>query len=119
MGSTKARRGLAAFACVLSASLVLAACGGDDGGDGGSNKAGGTAPGEGKAECKGMTEWGDLSGKSVSVYTSIVAPEDKTQKDSYKLFEECTGATIKYEGSKEFEAQLVVRVRSGNPPEVP
>jgi alpha-glucoside transport system substrate-binding protein len=65
-----------------------------------------------------MTEWGDLTGKTVSVYTSIVAPEDVTQKNSYKLFEECTGATIKYEGSKEFEAQLVVRVRSGNPPDV-
>jgi alpha-glucoside transport system substrate-binding protein len=118
MGSTKARRGLAAFACVLSASLVLAACGGDDGGDGGGDTAGGDAPGKGKAECAGMTEWGDLTGKTVSVYTSIVAPEDVTQKNSYKLFEECTGATIKYEGSKEFEAQLVVRVRSGNPPDV-
>jgi alpha-glucoside transport system substrate-binding protein len=118
MGSTKARRGLAAFACVLSASLVLAACGGDDGGDGGDSSAGGNAPGKGKAECAGMTEWGDLTGKTVSVYTSIVAPEDVTQKNSYKLFEECTGATIKYEGSKEFEAQLVVRVRSGNPPDV-
>jgi alpha-glucoside transport system substrate-binding protein len=119
MGSTKARRGLAAFACVLSASLVLAACGGDDdGGSGGSSSAGGNAPGKGKPECAGMTEWGDLTGKSVSVYTSIVAPEDVTQKNSYKLFERCTGATIKYEGSKEFEAQLVVRVRSGNPPDV-
>ena len=120
MGSTKARRGLAAFACVLSASLVLAACGSDDGDEGGTgtNKAGGKAPGEGKAECEGLTEFGDLTGTEVSVYTSIVAPEDQTQKDSYKLFTECTGAEVKYEGSKEFEAQLVVRVRSGNPPDI-
>ena len=105
--------------CVLSAGLVLAACGGDDGGgDGGTNNAGGTSPGEGKAECEGLTEFGDLSGKEVIVYTSIVAPEDETQKDSYELFESCTGATVKYEGSKEFEAQLVVRVRSGNPPDI-
>lgn len=120
MGSTRARRGATAFACVISASLVLAACGsGDSGGAGsGTNKAGGKAPGEGKAECAGMTEFGDLTGKTVSVYTSIVAPEDKAHKDSYKLFTQCTGAEVKYEGSKEFEAQLVVRVRSGNPPDI-
>jgi alpha-glucoside transport system substrate-binding protein len=118
MGSTKARRGLAAFACVLSASLVLAACGGDDEGGGGSDKAEGKAPGEGKPECEGLTQWGDLSGTTVKLYTSIVAPEDQAHKDSYKLFTECTGAAVQYEGSKEFEAQLVVRVRSGNPPDV-
>ena len=65
-----------------------------------------------------MTEYGDLSGKTVWVYTSIVAPEDQAQKDSYKLFETCTGAKVNYEGSKEFEAQLVVRVKSGNPPDI-
>ena len=118
MGSTKARRGVAAFAVVLSASLVLAACGGDDEAGGGTKSAGGTSPGKGKAECAGLTSFGDLTGKEVSIYTSIVAPEDVTQKDSYKLFESCTGATVKYEGSKEFEAQLVVRVKSGNPPDL-
>ncbi|MGH8894047.1 MAG: ABC transporter substrate-binding protein, partial [Actinomycetes bacterium] len=117
MGSTKARRGLAGFACVLSASLVLAACGSDDDGGGG-NKAEGKAPGEGKAECEGLTEFGDLTGTTVKVYTSIVAPEDQAHKDSYALFTECTGAKVQYEGSKEFEAQLVVRVRSGNPPDI-
>ena len=70
MGSTKARRGLAAFACILSASLVLAACGSDDdgGGGGGANKAEGKAPGAGKAACEGLEnvmEYGDLSGTTV------------------------------------------------------
>ena len=120
MGFTKARRGLAAFACVLSASLVLAACGSDEEGDGGTgvNKAEGKAPGEGRAECEGLTQFGDLTGTTVKMYTSIVAPEDKPHIDSYKLFTECTGAEVEYEGSKEFEAQLVVRVRSGNPPDL-
>lgn len=118
MGSTKARRGLATFALVLTGSLVLAACGGDDDGGDGANKAEGKAPGEGKAECEGLTEFGDLTGTTVKLYTSIVAPEDQSHKDSYKLFTECTGAEVQYEGSKEFEAQLVVRVRSGNPPDV-
>jgi alpha-glucoside transport system substrate-binding protein len=112
----RARSRWGALACLLSLALILAACGGDD--DGGSSTAGGTSPGEGKPECAGLTTFGDLSGKTVKIYTSIVAPEDKSQKDSYQLFTKCTGATVQYEGSKEFEAQLVVRVRSGNPPDI-
>jgi alpha-glucoside transport system substrate-binding protein len=115
MRSRNTRRGAAAAAVLLSAGLVLAGCGGDDE-EGGS--AGGTSPGEGKAECADLTQFGDLSGKEVSLYTSIVAPEDQPYKDSFKLFEDCTGASVAYEGSKEFEAQLVVRVKSGNPPDV-
>ena len=122
MGSSRARRGLAAVAVAMSASLVLAACGsGDSGGGGGGgavNKAEGKAPGAGKAECEGLTDFGDLTGKTVKVYTSIVAPEDQSHKDSYQVFTDCTGAEVQYEGSKEFEAQLVVRVRSGNPPDI-
>ena len=79
MRSTKARRGAAAFAVVLSASIVLAACGGSSGGSSGGS-AGGKAPGLNKAECAPiksiLTEYGDLSGKHVKVYTSVVAPED-------------------------------------------
>jgi alpha-glucoside transport system substrate-binding protein len=119
MRSPKARRGAAAVAVLASASLLLAACGGSSGG---SSSAGGKAPGLNKSECAPiksiMTQYGDLTGKNVHVYTSIVAPEDQAQKDSYKLFETCTGATVQYEGSKEFEAQLVVRVKSGNPPDI-
>ena len=119
MGLTRARRGLAVFALAMSASLVLAACGSDDDdGGSGTNKAGGKAPGADNPECEGLTEFGDLSGETVRVYTSIVAPEDQSHIDSYKLFEDCTGAKVEYEGSKEFEAQLVVRVRSGNPPDI-
>ncbi len=118
MRSTKARRGASALAVVLGASLALAACGGSSGGTGGAKTAGGTSPGKGKAECAQLTQFGDLTGKTVKVYTSIVAPEDAPHKESYKVFETCTGAKVAYEGSKEFEAQLIVRVRSGNPPDI-
>ena len=114
MRITTARRGAASLTLLLTAGLSLTACGDD----GGSPSAGGTSPGEGKAECSDLTGFGDLTGKKVRVYTSIVAPESTSQKDSYKLFTDCTGAEIVYEGSKEFEAQLVVRVRSGNPPDI-
>jgi len=120
MRSTKALRGGSALACVLGAALVLSACGGRDS-DGGTKSAGGKAPGASKTECAGLKDvmkFGDLTGKTVKVYSSIVAPEDKTQRDSYKLFTTCTGAKAVFEGSKEFEAQLVVRVKSGNPPDI-
>jgi alpha-glucoside transport system substrate-binding protein len=117
MRSRNTRRALALAAAVVSGGLVLAGCASDD--EGGS--AGGTWPGEGKAECADLdqlADFGDLSGKEVGVYTSIVAPEDQPHKDTYKLFKTCTGADVKYEGSKEFEAQLPVRVQAGNPPDI-
>ena len=87
----------------------------------GGGAASGTWPGADKTECadlEQLADFGDLSGEEVGVYTSIVAPEDTAQKDSYKLFTTCTGAKVNYEGSKEFEAQLPVRVQAGNPPDI-
>ena len=112
-GISRAAAGTAAV--LLAAGMALAGCAEEDGGE---ESAGGTSPGEGKAECEQLTEFGDLSGREVNVYTSIVAPEDASHKASYKLFEECTGATVNYEGSKEFEAQLPVRIQGGNPPDI-
>lgn len=122
MRSRNLRRGIAIAATLASAGLVLAACGSDDDGGGGSSSAGGTWPGQGKSECQGLAgqlaDYGDLTGKTVSVYTSILPPEQKAQEDSYKLFTTCTGAKVKYEGSDQFETQLVVRVKAGNAPDI-
>ncbi len=118
MRTRNTRRVAALAAAVLGAGLALASCADDDKGGG---AASGTWPGADKSECKDLeqlADFGDLSGKEVGVYTSIVAPEDQSQKDSYKLFTTCTGAAVKYEGSKEFEAQLPVRVQAGNPPDI-
>ena len=71
-----------------------------------------------KPGCEAYASYGDLTGKEISVYTSIVTPEDQPQIDSYKPFEECSGAKVNYEGSKEFEAQLRVRIQSGNAPDI-
>ncbi len=113
--SRNARRGFVATASLLSVALMLAACGRDDNNR---TSAGGTSPGEGKADCSQLTQFGDLSGSEVNVYSPIVAPEDKAFVDSFDLFTQCTGAEVKYEGSKEFEAQLLVRAQSGNLPDV-
>lgn len=70
-------------------------------------------------DCAAYKQYGDLTGKTVSVFTSISADsEAKPHIDSYVPFEKCTGATIKYEGSKDFESQLPVRIQAGNAPDI-
>lgn len=101
--------------------LVLAACGGGGDGEGGGGGGGGGEGGGGTAEdidCAAYEEFGDLEGTTVSVYTSIVEPEAEQQEASYDAFEECTGVTVEYEGSREFEAQLLVRLQAGNAPDI-
>lgn len=109
---TSMTKGRAIAASALGVSLVFAmgACSSDDD----DNQPSASGP----ADCAAFEQYGDLTGKSVSVYTSIVDPESKQQTDSYIPFEECTGAEIKYEGSREFEAQLPVRLTAGNPPDI-
>ena len=98
----------------IGLALTLTACGsGDD--DSGDASTGASAS---SIDCAPYTSFGDLKGKTVSVYTSIVTPEDKPQIDSYKPFEQCTGVTIKYEGDKAFETQVLVRAKAGNPPDI-
>jgi alpha-glucoside transport system substrate-binding protein len=102
---------------VAVAAIGLAGCA-DDSGGGETNTAGGEAPGAGQEGCEQLEQFGDLSGREVSVYTSILSPEQEAHEASYDLFEECTGATVAYEGSSEFEAQLPVRVQGGNAPDI-
>ena len=109
------KRRYAALSGIVAVALTATACGGGDGGDGGDT---GSSGGTSSIDCAPYKAFGDLNGKTVSVYTSITAPEDAPHQASYKPFEECTGVTIKYEGSKEFEAQLPVRVKGGNAPDI-
>ncbi len=108
------KRRIAALTGVLAVALTATACGSSDDSSGGSASSGAQST----IDCKPYEAFGDLKGKTVSVYTSITAPEDAPHQASYKPFEECTGVTIKYEGSKEFEAQLPVRVKGGNAPDI-
>jgi alpha-glucoside transport system substrate-binding protein len=108
--SLRRSRALAvALAGALGVSFSAAACGG-----GGDNNAGGG----GNVNCADYDKYGDLSGKTITIYTGIVTPEDTPQIDSYKPFEQCTGATVKYEGDKAFETQVLVRAKAGNPPDL-
>jgi alpha-glucoside transport system substrate-binding protein len=104
-----------ALAGGLGVALVLAGCGASQTSGGGEGTANAS---DLEIDCAPYEEFGDLEGQTVSVYTSIVDPEDQPQIDSYVPFEECTGVEVQYEGSREFEAQLVVRVQSGNAPDI-
>ena len=87
-----------------------------------SGTSGTTAPGGSgtqATDCAAYEQYGDLSGKTISVYTSIASDsEAQPHIDSFKPFEECTGAKVDYEGSREFENQLPVRVQAGNAPDL-
>lgn len=101
----------------LSLALALAACTPPP--DDEDEPGGGEEPGDEVAEgCEGFVDYGDLSGTEITVYTSITSPEDEPHIVSYEPFEECTGADVIYEGSREFEAQLPVRIQAGDPPDI-
>ncbi|MTD16016.1 extracellular solute-binding protein [Nakamurella sp. YIM 132087] len=79
----------------------------------------GTVPGDDDTWCDTIkSNWADISGKSVSVYTSIVAAEAEGLKNSWTDFTDCTGVTVNYNGDKNFEQQVVVQAQSGNPSDI-
>lgn len=124
MSNKTTRKPTLLVASGIALAMTLAACGGG-GGDDPTSEPGSTDTstsepdaGEAEAGCEAFETYGDLTGKTVSVYTSIVTPEDQPHIDSYKPFEDCTGATVTYEGSKEFEAQLLVKLESNNAPDI-
>lgn len=104
------------FALAVSGTLVVvlgaAACGAS------STKTTSGASGANSADCADYKQYGNLKGKTVTVYTGIVTPEDQLLKDTWAPFEKCTGATIKGEFDKTFEAQILVRAKAGNLPDI-
>ncbi|MEU4219292.1 ABC transporter substrate-binding protein [Actinoplanes sp. NPDC026623] len=110
---SKSPRFRSALAGTLGVGLVLglAACGGD-------SKDESDTAGQSTIDCTPYSSFGDLKGKTITVYAGIVTPEDKAYTDSYKPFEKCTGVTVKYEGDKAFETQILVRAKAGNPPDL-
>src|SRR5664280_637887 len=86
MSSIRSRRVLAAVSGGLGFALVLTACAGS------SSTSSSKSAGAGGTDCAAYKTYGDLKGKTISVYTGIVTPEDQAYIESYKPFEECTGA---------------------------
>ncbi len=104
----KNRKYLLPVAATSILALSMTACS-PGGGGGGTTSA---------ADCSAYESYGKHDGKTISVYSTIVDIEATNLETAFSTFEECTGATVKYEGSKEFETQIGVRAKAGNPPDV-
>jgi len=63
-------------------------------------------------------DWPNISGKTVTMYSSITGDEATALRKTMEDFNKCTGATIKFNSDKNFEKQVVVQARSGNPPDI-
>lgn len=69
-------------------------------------------------ECTPFAAYLGHQGAKVTLYSSITdVLADKLQR-SWEKFSECTEITIDYEGSTDFEKQLVERVAAGRPPDL-
>ena len=78
---------------------------------------------EAGARAAGLTELADAyAGKYKGTKVTMTGPftDDDAVKfdDSMKAFEDATGIDIQYEGSKEFEATITVRVEAGDLPDI-
>src|ERR1041385_3990275 len=61
---------------------------------------------------------GELAGKSVTVIGTQAGPDADSFQTSFKEFEDWTGITVTYTGSKAFEADVTATVKGGNPPDI-
>ncbi|OBZ08438.1 ABC transporter substrate-binding protein [Bacillus sp. FJAT-27264] len=61
---------------------------------------------------------GEYKGTNVTVFGPFVDADQVKFENSIKEFEEKTGIDIQYEGSKEFEATINIRVDGGNAPDI-
>jgi len=117
MSARTRRVPIAWLASAVAAVTVLAACSNTSNtpsGDGGNASSAPQLPGN----CAKYQAYAGHSGTTVKVFASIISPESDSLQTSWKEFSDCTGITVSYEGSNDFEAQLQVRVTGGNAPDL-
>jgi alpha-glucoside transport system substrate-binding protein len=95
------RRLLAPLAVIGVVGIALAGC---SGGPGSTNN--------------GDNGSGGADDNVVTVYGTIADDEAERLEESWKDFEDESGIDIKYESSKEFEAQIAVRAQGGTAPDI-
>ena len=111
--SVRPSRRTAAVIGGVAAALLLAACGSSSSGGDSSASATNTDP-----ACADYAAYGSHPNTTVTVFTSILPPEQQKFEEAWAQFSKCTGITIKYEGSDQFEAQLPTRIAGGNAPDI-
>ena len=137
MTASMRRRGAAILIGGVAASMLLAACGGSStSSESSSSAAASTAAsaaastaastaasaaasgGAVAAGCEAYAAYSGSEGTKVTLFTSVLPPEQQRYEDAWKPFEDCTGIDIVYEGSDQFEAQLPTRIAGGNAPDL-
>ncbi|RPE71713.1 maltose-binding protein /trehalose-binding protein /sucrose-binding protein [Pacificibacter maritimus] len=56
----------------------------------------------------------DLSGETITVFGTWLTPESDVIESIFDVFEEQTGATVKYVGSDSFEQQIIIDAEAGS-----
>jgi alpha-glucoside transport system substrate-binding protein len=67
-------------------------------------------------DCAQFQAYAGQSGKTVTMFGSILSPESDSLNKSWAKFSSCTGIKIQYTGSNTFESDLPVKVNGGNAP---
>jgi alpha-glucoside transport system substrate-binding protein len=112
MSERNRRRRLMLLAPAAVALLAIAACSNS------SKTSGASAVPTLTGDCAAYQAYAGHSGTSVTMFSSILSPESDSLQKSWQQFSTCTGITIKFEGSNDFESQLPVRVQGGNAPDL-
>lgn len=60
----------------------------------------------------------DLSGETITVAGTWLSPESEVIESIFDIFEERTGATVKYVGSDSFEQQIIIDAEAGSAPNI-
>jgi alpha-glucoside transport system substrate-binding protein len=115
-GTTAAATTKAAAAAATTGGAAVASSGGAAVATTGAAPA--SAAGSAAGGCGAYSAYQGHKGTKVTMYGSILAPESDSLATSWSEFEKCTGITIVYTGSNDFESQLPVRVAGGNAPDL-
>lgn len=71
-----------------------------------------------KKDAGAKDPYAKVRGKVVTMTGPFVDNDAVKFENSIKNFEELTGIDIRYEGTKEFEAAIAIRIEGGNPPDI-
>ncbi|WP_263731185.1 ABC transporter substrate-binding protein [Cellulomonas sp. SG140] len=104
----------AAAAAGVAALATVAAC--SSGGSSGTSSSSGGSAAALTGDCAQYQDYAGHSGKTVTMFGSILSPESDSLNSSWADFSKCTGITIQYTGSNTFESDLPVKVNGGNAP---
>lgn len=106
------------LATVAISGLLLAGCSSSDEPDATPSDTMTSGGGSMAAGCEDYATYGMHEGAEVELYGTISGVEAEQLQESVGKFEECTGMTVTYNGSDEFETEINIRVDGGNPPDL-